>query len=391
MEIRTIKPAEREEIRKLQMYAFAQWSAQEKTEEQLEYIDEKSVLALIDDKKFCASLVCHPFRQVIRKSIKKMGGIAGVTCYPEYRRKGYVRQLMQASFAKMYAEQHACSLLQPFKESFYEDFDYVTLGREIYWTLPVVGFAHYLKYQAPQMQALRLCPADAQGMFFELLERLGPTHHGTVIYNNLKQEYIDRRWSDHVFIIIKRGNAVCAAMHYLKEDWYKANLKLYDIFWEDEDARCMLFKWIALHLDHIKTVVYPMPYGQNFLKWLKDVPVPINGNMHSSGWMGRIIDVAAALSDIEVNLDAELYICLTDKYCPENEGYWQLIAKDNFLKAQKCPPAKQAVKIDIKGLSALFYGSHTTAELVKNNHLAKETKILDTWFPLNHIHINFEF
>ena len=55
----------------------------------------------------------------------KMGGIAMVVSDPLYRRKGYVREVMNYLMKKMADEKYAVSCLYPFKDTFYASFNYV--------------------------------------------------------------------------------------------------------------------------------------------------------------------------------------------------------------------------------------------------------------------------
>ena len=52
----------------------------------------------------------------------KMGGIAGVATYPEYRRNGYVKKLLIQALEKMRNDQQIVSLLHPFDIGFYRKF-----------------------------------------------------------------------------------------------------------------------------------------------------------------------------------------------------------------------------------------------------------------------------
>ncbi len=51
-----------------------------------------------------------------------MGGVAGVATYPEYRRSGYVKELLQHSLQTMKKDGYTVSMLHPFAVSFYRKY-----------------------------------------------------------------------------------------------------------------------------------------------------------------------------------------------------------------------------------------------------------------------------
>ena len=68
-------------------------------------------------------------RMRIGESVVAMGGIGGVGTLPEFRRKGYSRQVMEAAMAVMGRERHGVSFLHGIQE-FYHRFGYVTCMAE---------------------------------------------------------------------------------------------------------------------------------------------------------------------------------------------------------------------------------------------------------------------
>ncbi len=51
-----------------------------------------------------------------------MGGVAGVATYPEYRRSGYVKELLQHSLQTMKKDGYTVSMLHPFAVAFYRKY-----------------------------------------------------------------------------------------------------------------------------------------------------------------------------------------------------------------------------------------------------------------------------
>ena len=68
-------------------------------------------------------------RMRIGESVVAMGGIGGVGTLPEFRRKGYSRQVMEAAIAVMEREKYAISFLHGIQE-FYHRFGFITCMAE---------------------------------------------------------------------------------------------------------------------------------------------------------------------------------------------------------------------------------------------------------------------
>ena len=60
-----------------------------------------------------------------------MGGVAGVATYPEYRRSGYVKELLQHSLQTMKKDGYSVSMLHPFAVSFYRKYGWELCANRI--------------------------------------------------------------------------------------------------------------------------------------------------------------------------------------------------------------------------------------------------------------------
>src|SRR5699024_8952143 len=65
----------------------------------------------------------------------KMGGIASVATYPEFRRKGYVKELLQHTLIEMRKHGYIVSMLHPFFVSFYRKFGWDLLSNRLKTTI----------------------------------------------------------------------------------------------------------------------------------------------------------------------------------------------------------------------------------------------------------------
>ena len=118
IEIRHPHQDECEAVCWMDRYAFGFWTDEEINPEESEQMDPNQTLVAFVQGKLATKVTTLPFEQMVRGVIKPMGGISGVATYPEFRRRGLVRQLLTTFFAKMRADGQSISTLYPFSEAF---------------------------------------------------------------------------------------------------------------------------------------------------------------------------------------------------------------------------------------------------------------------------------
>ena len=126
IEIRELKGKSLEISREMCQYAFFKTPVDEPQTIEPQYQQDTYVVALFEQDVPLTTAACIPLTQNVRGKIYKCGGIADVAAYPEARRKGYTKRLLNHILDKMKEEKQVFSLLYPFKESFYEKFGFIT-------------------------------------------------------------------------------------------------------------------------------------------------------------------------------------------------------------------------------------------------------------------------
>lgn len=112
----------REAVR-LSEYAFQYKVSDERLESTLQKMkDFQQVLGILDEEKLAAKLQILPLNINIRDMQLKMAGIAGVATYPEYRRNGYVKDLLHHTLLMMREKGFSISMLHPFSVPFYRKY-----------------------------------------------------------------------------------------------------------------------------------------------------------------------------------------------------------------------------------------------------------------------------
>lgn len=389
MEIRNIEESEFKELKKLSNYGFSKWKDEIEEDEKLDFFKNADNIGVFDEDELVSALVIHHFDQIVRKDIKKMGGIGGVATYPEYRNKGLISSLMKESFQIMKDNDQSVSMLFPFKESFYDRYQYVSTNNNMKLKVPIESFKHYRNYEAEgDWEFVRKDSEHSQDDFLNLMKKVAiQKYHGIALLDT-KSEGIWHIYSkDQIFVFIKRDDEIVAGAKYTKKGYMKMNtpgeLNISHMYWTDLDSRNMLFKFFSKHIDQVKTIKMFIPYGVNFYSWVKNNK-KVEADFMPFPWMVRIIDVKDALNDITVNDEGSLTIKVNDEYCDWNNSNYLLEGENGVLSVKKTDE-QEDVTLSIDGLSALLYGAYSFKETEKLYSIKYQNddkrELLKSWFP----------
>jgi len=390
MDIRKIKKNELEKFKKMQNYAFGKWKDKiEEKDDIFDWFKNAENIGVFKEDDLVSGLIIHDFEQIVRKDVKRMGGIGGVATYPEHRKKGYISKLMEKSFDRMKRNGQSVSMLLPFKESFYEKYNYVTTNNNMKLEVNLKSLKYYQDYSAKgKWEEIRKQSIDSREEYLHFIREVALNkYHGYVLVDRKSKEIWNLYSKNNLIVFIKRDDEIVATAKYTKkgfQDVFETGvMDINQIMWKDIDARNMLFKYFAKHLDQIEKIKMYIPYGINFYSWLKNNR-EIKVDIHQFPWMVRIIDVEDALNNIEINEQGSLIIRVEDKFCDWNNKTFKLENENNSLKVEETDQ-KEDLIISIDGISALLYGAYSLEELehlynIKYKNLNKR-EFLKKWFP----------
>ncbi|HJM76036.1 MAG TPA: GNAT family N-acetyltransferase [Dehalococcoidia bacterium] len=95
VEIRAVTADEMPELDKIGSYAFA--NNEDLPEDQQTLIPEWTLCAFVDGQ-LAASHAVYPFRMRFNGAAANAAGVTAVATYPEFRRQGLLRQIMERTF-----------------------------------------------------------------------------------------------------------------------------------------------------------------------------------------------------------------------------------------------------------------------------------------------------
>ncbi|NHK29759.1 MAG: GNAT family N-acetyltransferase [Asgard group archaeon] len=370
-------------------YGFDAEAMKERFFKRFEFIFEEYYCYEVDGN-IVANMRFIPFDQYVRGKKMKMGGIAMVVSDPLYRRKGYVREIMNHLMKKMADEKYAVSCLYPFKDTFYASFNYVNANPFVRMKFKPELFSRWKKL--PDGYSIkRLNHSDGYKYLKEIHGKKIPQIHGGV-------ERSEKRWREYEegrgnFIVAfnSKGKAEGIMKFFSKGfsagfDWSEeGKLSVSGILYLTPKARLALYNYLYMYSDQIVEITLPIYTNESEMySWFQGYYMvkldPVNI------WQARIINVKETLEGMEVPLDGQVSFSVSDELCSNNNQTYQITATNSKLTVKESGKEKVDMEFSIEGLTALVYGLLPTDEIEVFNWLKgasnKDKQLLDKWFPV---------
>ncbi|MHA1744093.1 MAG: GNAT family N-acetyltransferase [Candidatus Heimdallarchaeota archaeon] len=348
------------------------------------------------DNKLVSSLIIRDYEFYVRGSLMKMGGVAGVATQPEFRQRGYVRELAQEALKCMREQSISISVLYPFKFSFYR-----RLGYEHCADVPsLCSTPRNIRLPAnfKPLPIQELNPKEAFEVVQKVRREFGKKFNIIIFSSEEAWRFHYLRPTSRVFAIYAGEKLVGYFITELKKlaEW-QVRLIVSDQLIGTEQARLTLFDYLKKHTDQLKDFkLYlsgdekPLDY---FIElWEEDIQYQISG-----GPMFRVVDIKAALQQLRFppELTTEFTLKVTDPLAPWNEEPIKLQITAGNLAITKVKPEEEAeVQLDIKAFTQLFVGYRTVKDLLRLQKITIKDELrkpLLQAFPKRHTRLKTDF
>lgn len=315
-------------------------------------------------------------KQNIRGRIIPMGGVANVATHPAARRRGHVRSLMHQIYGKFADEEIGVSCLYPFKEAFYQRLGYVTLPQaklirfDPKTLLPTLKMNFTGEVDLVNFEENRV-------EYQKFLEKIQQDIHGMALFTFPQTNAA--RESAYWLAVAKKGEETIGMMRYsLKGQILDQLLSAPDFLYLNNEAKFLLFNWIARHIDQatkVELTLNPDIMGEILFT---DLRPQFEGMFVAP--MARVINLSS-LNGIPCG-EGEININLIDPECDWNNGCWRLSSMNDQLNISKT--AKADCTLTIQGLTGLIYGVYRPEEIILRvwgEMDPKSEKTLERMFP----------
>ena len=242
----------------------------------------ENVIGAFDENKLMASLEIRPYDIYYEKKQLRMGGIGGVSSYPEYRHGGVVRDLLTFSLRHMYENGYMWSFLGPFSFDFYRKY-----GWEIAFDKKRYEFDIRLLecFSVKEQKYVRLDHNDHVRMI-ALHNKLKKEENGVIIR---KLDDIKRRVKDCYIYGIENENNLAGYIAYQIKDGV---FKVLELCCEDIAIKKQLLGFIARHSAQAKTFSWLAPVNDDLALIIKE---PKRQAELNHAMMARAVNVKAVL------------------------------------------------------------------------------------------------
>jgi predicted acetyltransferase len=370
------------EAMKLSMYAFQYKIPEDKIASRKERLKDHKIIGIWEDNSLAAKLHILPHHINMNGQEWKMGGIAGVATYPEYRRSGYVKSLIIDALKRMRENDQIISLLHPFDIGFYRKFGWevFTENKKIYIE------KKDLKFLNPQTGTIRRFTKDNHHQDIESVYAEFSKKYTGMLVRNLNW------WKNYIYDdgqIAVYYNEAKEPKGYLLYEIKESKMDIDEFISLNHEARCGLWNFICQHDSMVDNVSILTSNHENLPFML---PQPKVKTETSPYFMARIVDAEHCLRKFQFNLDGEkLFLHLTDEYAPWNNGSY-LIGNGEVKAFKEKPgsncvqPPQRGVRLDINSLTSILLGYKRPTDLFELDYLKgsqEDISLLEKLVPSN--------
>ncbi|KAB7639379.1 MULTISPECIES: enhanced intracellular survival protein Eis [Bacillus] len=354
MNVIRLKEDKFREALRLSEYAFQYKVDEDRLQQQLTKMKEShEVYGIMEGENLAAKLHLIPFHIYIGKEKFKMGGVAGVATYPEYRRSGYVKELLQHSLQTMKKDGYTVSMLHPFAVSFYRKY-----GWELCANLLVCHMTKSDLVMKKQVNGTvkRFNKENHQEEVEKLYETFAERFSGMLVRN--EKWWLQAVYDDLTLAIYYDENKTAAGYMLYKIE--KSKMTVEEFVPLHNEARNGLWNFICQHDSMIKDLEMTVSENEPFLYTLQEPRVKTEIKPY---FMGRIVDVEQFLKQYELNwnnVQQEVILHITDSFAQWNNITVRLANHEITIIEE---PIDKGIKLDINALSTILFGYKRPLEL----------------------------
>ncbi|ACM13210.1 GNAT family N-acetyltransferase [Bacillus paranthracis] len=354
MNVIRLKEDKFREALRLSEYAFQYKVEEERIQQQLTKMKEShEVYGIMEGNDLAAKLHLIPFHIYIGKEKFKMGGVAGVATYPEYRRSGYVKELLQHSLQTMKKDGYTVSMLHPFAVTFYRKY-----GWELCANLLVCHLTKSDLVMKKQVNGTvkRFNKENHPEEVEKLYETFAERFSGMLVRN--EKWWLQAVYEDLTLAIYYDENKTAAGYMLYKIE--KSKMTVEEFVPLHNEARNGLWNFICQHDSMIKELEMTVSENEQLLYTLQEPRVKTEIKPY---FMGRIVDVEQFLKQYELNwnnVQQELILHITDSFAPWNNVSVRLANYEITIIEELMD---KGIELDINALSTILLGYKRPLEL----------------------------
>ncbi|WP_156291806.1 GNAT family N-acetyltransferase [Oceanobacillus salinisoli] len=375
-----------DEIFALSQFAFQYVLTEEERKKKKEEAERHKIWGVMDNDKIAAKLHLIPLSVYIHGREFKMGGISSVATWPEYRRKGMVKDLLLHALRVMKEEGQTVSYLHPFSVPFYRQFGWEIAFSKKCYDIPMTN----LKKQWEGNGYVKRIDKDIpllQKLYTPYIQK----YNGALIRD-------EKWWMQRV---LRNESVVAAAFNendeaegYLIYTVKDDLVKVEELVYLSLNGLNVLLQFISNHDSMAKKVEMVVAENDNLPQLVDE---PRFEQKLKPYFMARIVDVHFHLKQYFEHISmngGSLHLFVEDTFLPENTGTYTLAEVDGKINVSFSSSTKGnviGIRLTVQQLASILFGYKRPMELyelglVKGNEqdIDKLEQIIprkQTYFP----------
>lgn len=333
--------------------------------------DESVILGAIDQELLQGALVINDFNIFWNGINVKMGGIGGVSTFPEAREKHVVAKLIGESLKIMRDNHQVFSLLAPFLYAFYRKYGWEWGTSQKVLEINISDLSHFKSGN----YLVRPISGECIDQIKEVYETHYSNYNGPNKRTNLRWEILfenNKRNDTYSYGVYDDQDKLCGYIFYKIEDKI---MKIIEMGYTSLSVKKQLLRFMYVHRAQVDKVVMNVPENDNTMLLLNNPRQDIKLN---SGMMVRVVDVKRLLEiyPYKETMDLDFSISIKDEYASWNNKIFSVSKMGTEVKIDEGLLDQADISCSIQVFSQIAFGFLSFKEADELRLITCENKAL---------------
>lgn len=387
--MRELRENDLEQFNDLLRYAFqvtgdelnkSGWQEEEIKRAKAPVLKDAYVVGWFDDETLASQIVIYDMEVNVYGEIYRMGGITGVTTYPEYAGRGLANSLMKNCLGHMRDEKMDICFLYPYSIPFYRKMGWEIVTDKMTFTIK----DSQLPKRQPVDGIVKRVDIDHEDMK-RVYKYFAVQKHGALIRNELAWDEYWKWETDDVTAAIYY-NEDKKPLGYLVYEIENEELHVKEMIYLNQEARMGIWNYISSHYSMIENVTGDNYTGESLAFLLEDSEITETIEPYI---MARIVNAHSFLLQFPFQIiteDLHIHFILHDEMAEWNNGNYEIYWEDGKLCCDMVEdtPTVNVVELNIQTFTTLLMGYKRPSYLYENGRLEMEyymVRILEQLIP----------